>query len=120
MLFPLLLILLGTAEFGRYFSQQLVMQHAAREAARVIALKYDDPGMDLPTLQAEAEASIGNLLPPGLTVADLSPSIDYCDGVQPDAIVNLQDNLTLAIPAPSTAAWNNLPVRATARMPCEG
>jgi hypothetical protein len=119
-LFPLLLILLGTAEFGRYFSQQLTMQHAAREAARVIALQYDDPGMDLATLQVETEAAIDDLLPSGLSFADLSPSITYCDGVNLDAIVELQDTLTLAIPAPSAAAWNDLPVRAKARMPCEG
>jgi Flp pilus assembly protein TadG len=115
---PLLLILLGTAEFGRYFSQQLVMQHAAREAARVIALKYDDPGMDQPTLEAEAEAAISALLPPGLTVADLSPLMDLC--VDEDAVVELEDTLTLAIPGPPSAPWNNLPVTATARMPCEG
>ena len=117
---PLLLIVMGTAEFGRYFSQQLVMQHAAREAARVIALKYDDPGMDPPTLQAETATAISNLLPSGLTVADLNPNITYCDGAVPDAIVNLSDTLTLAIPGPASAPWNNLSVTATARMPCEG
>src|SRR5918995_755953 len=42
---PLLLLLLGIVEFGRVFYTQLRLQQAAQQAARQIALHYDDPGL---------------------------------------------------------------------------
>lgn len=119
---PLLLILLGVVEFGRVYSQQLSMQYAAREAARTIALEYDDPGMTAALLDGEVESALLNMLP----ISDLSElysyNIELCSTsvTDPqDAVVELEDRLDLAIPLPDDA-FTDVPVRARAQMPCEG
>ena len=121
-LLPLLLILLGIVEFGRVYSQQLTMQYAAREAARTIALEYDDPGMTAALLDGEVESALLNMLP----ISDLSELYSYNIGLcstsvtdPQDAVVELEDRLDLAIPLPDDA-FTDVPVRARAQMPCEG
>lgn len=119
---PLLLILLGIVEFGRVYSQQLTMQYAAREAARTIALEYDDPGMTTTLLGGEVESDLLSMV----GISDLSElysyNIELCSTLvtdPQDAVVELEDRLDLAIPVPDDA-FTDVPVRARARMPCEG
>lgn len=119
---PLLLILLGIVEFGRVYSQQLSMQYATREAARTIALKYDDPGMTTESLSSEVESVLLGMLP----ISDLSElysyNIELCSTAvtdPQDAVVELEDRLDLALPVPDDA-FTDVPVRGRAQMPCEG
>jgi len=119
-LLPLLLLVLGIVEFGRLYSQQLTMQHAAHAAAREIALSYDDDGMTSGLLQLQAVDLIGDLLNVE-DLAGLSPTFELCDPAvtaPQDAVVMLQQDLSLAIPVPD-AVLDDVTVRATAAMPCE-
>lgn len=121
-LLPMLLILLGIIEFGRLYSQQLTMQQAAREAARTLALKYDDPGITDPILDGMINDTVTDLVPGVGDIAELSPTIDKCDpaGTSDEtATVTLEDNLSLRIPMPSSVV-SDVPISATAQMPCEG
>ena len=120
-LLPLLMLVLGIVEFGRIYSRQLMMQHAAREAAREIALSYDDLGMTSGLLQMAAEDIILDLVPVD-DITDLAPTIQLCNPAvttSQDAVVTLEEDLTLAIPLPD-AVVDNVTVRAKAEMPCEG
>lgn len=110
-LFPLLLILLGIVEFGRVYSMQLSLQHTARELAREIALKYDDPDVD--DLTAIIDGTLEGL---GL----LNSDITECSTEEPveNAIVYLEQSVDLAIPLPETL--DSVPVTANAVMACEG
>ena len=120
-LLPLLMLVLGIVEFGRIYSRQLMMQHAAREAAREIALSYDDLGMTQTVLQLTAEDVILDLVPVD-DITDLAPTIQLCDPAattSQDAVVTLEENLTVAIPLPD-AVVDDVTVRARAEMPCEG
>jgi hypothetical protein len=121
-LLPLLMLLLGIVEFGRYFSQQLTMQHAAREAAREIALTYDDLGMTSGVLQLAAQDLVLDLVNVD-DLTDLASTFELCDPgvtVSQDAVVTLEQELTLAIPVPDAILADLPPVRARAEMPCEG
>lgn len=122
MLFPLLMLLLGIVEFGRVYSLQLRLQQAAREAAREIALHYDDPGMDSATLTANTNATLTSLLSPAL-VADLDTvSVVQCSTVTSvtDTVVILGDQVQLAIPLLGGGTIGAVGVAAKAQMPCEG
>lgn len=119
-LLPLLMLVLGIVEFGRIYSRQLMMQHAAHAAAREIALSYDDLGMTSGLLQLQAEDLIGDLLNVE-DLAELSPTFELCDPAvtEPqDAVVTLEQDLSLAIPVPD-AVLEDVTVRARAAMPCE-
>jgi len=120
-LLPLLLLVLGIVEFGRLYSRQLMMQHAAREAARTIALTYDDLGITQEVLQLAAEDVILDHVPVD-DIADLAPTIQLCDSsvtTSQNAVVTLEEERTLAIPIPD-AVLDDVTVRARAEMPCEG
>lgn len=122
--FPLLMLLLGIVEFGRVYSLQLRLQQAAREAAREIALHYDDPGMDLATLTADTNTTITALLSPQI-VADLdTTSVVYCSTTSPptpdNTVVILADQVELAIPLLGGSTIGSVGVAAKAQMSCEG
>lgn len=121
MLLPLLMLLLGIVEFGRVYSLQLRLQQAAREAAREIALHYDDPGA--PDLVALKTDTLVTLLSTDI-VDDLSETIQYCSVTTPptpdDAVVILRDQVELAIPLVGGSTIGSVGVAAKARMPCEG
>jgi hypothetical protein len=126
-LFPLLLLVLGIAEFGRVYTQQLTMQHATREAARVIALEYDDPGMTPPILTAKAQQTLVDLIPAFGSVADVTGlpiyQMQLCAvGGSPGqrAVIRLQDIQPLNIPVLSGSSFGTVPINARAEMPCEG
>lgn len=122
MLLPLLLILLGIAEFGRVYSQQLSMQYAAREAARTLALQYDDPGITGGILDGLVDDTLASLLPPSV-LDDLDASIVKCStavlGSQ-EASVDLEDDVPLNLPVLEGSSLGSITVRARAQMPCEG
>lgn len=115
-LFPLLLILLGIVEFGRVYSTQLRLQHAAREVAREAALLYDDP--DILNLGDLLEQTLDDL------IDDLGPLerqvITPCSTEAPDqdAEVYLEDRIDLVIPLPEQL--DSVPIAANAVMSCEG
>lgn len=120
LLFPLLMLMLGIVEFSRVYSFQLRLQQAAREAAREVALHYDDPGMDLLALTALADDTLTQLLGADL-VDDLDTmSVVLCSSPTDDAIVTLGDEVDLAIPAPGGSPLGAVDVAAKAQMPCEG
>jgi TadE-like protein len=122
-LFPLLMLLVGIVEFGRVYSEKLRMEHSVREAARVIALEYDDPGMNSVLLTAKAEVILTDLLSVD-ALADLSAhNIVLCTtdvSSPPDAIVEIHQSMELAIPMPSGGPFGPVSVAAKAQMRCEG
>lgn len=120
LLFPLLMLILGIVEFSRVYSFQLRLQQAAREAAREVALHYDDPGIDSLALTALADDTLAQLLGADL-VGDLDTvSVVLCTSPTDDAIVILGDEVDLAIPAPGGSLLGAVDVAAKAQMPCEG
>ncbi|QOD02401.1 TadE/TadG family type IV pilus assembly protein [Pseudarthrobacter sp. BIM B-2242] len=61
-LLPLLLMLLiGTIEFGRVFNVQISLNQAAREGARHAAIHYGDPTLDVEGTALAAAPSLDNL-----------------------------------------------------------
>lgn len=110
MFFPLIVLLFGIVEFSRLFSMQLRLQQAAREAAREIALHYDDPGPP-----PDPDAVIDNLVGAGV-----NRTIDGCTGADDDTIVVLEDTVDLVVPELGGGALGPVNVAARARMPCEG
>lgn len=126
-LFPLLVLVLGVAGFGRVYTQQLTMQHAVREAARQIALEYDDPGMTDPLLLAQAEQTLVDLIPAFGDPSDLGALSIYqvvrCQVGGPPgqrAIVRLEDQESLNIPMFDGSTLGTVPIAAKAEMACEG
>jgi Flp pilus assembly protein TadG len=119
-LLPLMMLLLGIVEFSRAWSMQLRLQAAAREAAREVALSYDDPGVtDVGPL---AIARLDSLLGAGV-VADLDTvTIVECSVASPvpDAVVTLRDELNLAIPLADGTTLGSVTVGGRSQMPCEG
>lgn len=112
---PLLMLLFGIVEFGRVYSMKSLMEHVARDAARVIALEHDDPDMTQEDLENRVDAVLTNGL------GDLNDSvvrelIVYC--TSGDAVVELSLTVDLAIP--DGGALDPVTVTATAKMPCEG
>jgi uncharacterized membrane protein len=115
---PLLLLLLGIVEFGRVFYTQLRLQQAAQQAARQIALHYDDPGLIdglgdivndtlLDALDGVAE-NLGDL-----TTTQITLCVANIATLQ-DAEVTLQDTVPIALPV------DPITVTGKATMPCEG
>lgn len=116
-LFPLLMLMLGVIEFSRVYSLQLRLQQAAREAAREIALTYDDPGP--PTLDVRVDTLLRDLLSDDI-VDDLdTTTIVICSATEPDAVVTLIDDIDLAIPLIGGSTIGAVPVAAKAQMACE-
>lgn len=68
----LLLILIGTMEFGRVFNVQNSLTQAAREGARHAAIHYSDGTMDVEGTVAAAAPSLN-----GLTLA-IDDNADAC------------------------------------------
>lgn len=67
MLLPLLLlILIGTIEFGRVLNVQISMTQAAREGARYAAIHYKQPGLNVTAATLAAAPSLSGL-PVGVT-----------------------------------------------------
>lgn len=109
MFFPLIVLLFGIVEFSRLFSLQLRLQQAAREAAREVALHYDDP------TPPDPNAIIDNLVGAGVTRA-----IDGCTGSDDDTTIVLEDTVDLVVPELGGGQLGAVDVAARARMPCEG
>jgi TadE-like protein len=114
---PLLLLLLGIVEFARVFYTQLRLQQAAQQAARQIALHYDDPG--LTSLSDLVDETLLDALDG--VVDDLSDltykSVSLCtiDPLIPeDAEVVLRYTVPVAVPV------DPVTVTGSATMPCEG
>lgn len=57
----LLLILIGTIEFGRVLNIQVSMSQAAREGARYAAIHYKDPGLNVTGATLAAAPSLSGL-----------------------------------------------------------
>lgn len=116
MFFPVAMLLFGIVEFGRVFSLQLRFQQAAREAAREIALHYDDPAWD----PNSPNTIVDGLLNDVVGHAGFSRTISGCTAPDDDAsVLLLLDDESLAIPLTSMSTIT-LDVAAFARMPCEG
>lgn len=118
-LLPLMMLLLGIVEFSRAWSMQLRLQAAAREAAREIALSYDDPEVtDVgPLAVAKLEELLGEDIVAGLdtiTIVECSLTTPV-----PDAVVTLQDQLSLAIPLADGTTLGSVTVGGRSQMPCE-
>ncbi|MGN7147785.1 TadE/TadG family type IV pilus assembly protein [Arthrobacter sp. SAFR-179] len=62
----LLLIVMGTIEFGRVLNVQVSMTQAAREGARYAAIHYKDPGLNVTAATLAAAPSLSGL-PVGVT-----------------------------------------------------
>jgi Flp pilus assembly protein TadG len=67
----LLLILIGTMEFGRVFNVQNSLTQAAREGARYAAIYYSKPNLDVEGTALAAAPSLDGL---GVTVTDNASS----------------------------------------------
>lgn len=126
-LLPLLLIVLSIVEFGRVYTQQLTMQYATREAARTIALEYDDPGITDLLLAGRAEQMLVDLVPAFTDPSDLASLSTYqmvrCQVGGPigqRAIVRIEAQTSLNIPLLDGTTVGTVPITAEAEMPCEG
>ena len=82
----LLLILIGTMEFGRVFNVQNSLTQAAREGARHAAIKYNKPGLDVEGTALAAAPSLDGL---GVTVTDNAGSCSSGADVQVTTSVSL-------------------------------
>ena len=116
---PLLLLLLGIVEFGRVFYTQLRLQQAAQQAARQIALHYDDPGLTALGLGAIVNDTLLDALDgivagvDDLETANTTLCVANVSALQ-DAEVTLQDSMPVALPV------DPITVTGHATMPCEG
>ena len=116
---PLLLLLLGIVEFGRVFYTQLRLQQAAQQAARQIALHYDDPGLTALGLQAIVDDTLLDALDGIVASLDdletTNTTLCVADVITlQDAEVTLQDSMPVALPV------DPITVTGHATMPCEG
>jgi Flp pilus assembly protein TadG len=82
----LLLILIGTMEFGRVFNVQNSLTQAAREGARNAAIHYSDGTMDVEGTALGAAPSLDGL---GVAVDDNADDCAPGDNVEVTASVNL-------------------------------
>lgn len=100
----------GVIQFGRAYSTQLRLNYAAREAAREVALGWNDPGLLLPLVDL-AESTVAETFEPPL------PTITGPVTCAPDAdaTVVLQHSVSIVIPG----FERTVPLEAKAQMPCE-
>ncbi|MFD5276608.1 TadE/TadG family type IV pilus assembly protein [Pseudarthrobacter sp. NPDC058362] len=82
----LLLILIGTMEFGRVFNIQNSLTQAAREGARHAAIHYDDGSLDVEGTALGAAPSLDGL---GVTVTDNAASCSDGSNVEVTTSVTL-------------------------------
>ncbi len=82
----LLVILIGTMEFGRVFNIQNSLTQAAREGARHAAVHYSDGTMDVESTALAAAPSLNGL---GVTVSDNGSSCASGANVEVTTSVNL-------------------------------
>lgn len=82
----LLLILIGTMEFGRVFNVQNSLTQAAREGARHAAIHYSDGTMDVAGTALDAAPSLDGL---GVNVSDNGDECAEGRNVQVTASVSL-------------------------------
>ncbi|MCQ6271397.1 pilus assembly protein [Pseudarthrobacter sp. R1] len=97
----LLLILIGTMEFGRVFNVQNSLTQAAREGARHAAIHYDDSSLDVEGAALDAAPSLAGL---GVAVADNAAACA--------ADANVQVTTTVILPSLSgflDAGWFGSP-----------
>ena len=115
---PLFLLLLGIVEFGRVFYTQLRLQQAAQQAARQIALHYDDPGLTALGLGVIADDTLLGALDGVISsLGDLDVDRTLCVAnvsTLQDAEVTVQDTVPIALPV------DPVTVTGKATMPCEG
>lgn len=72
-LLPLLLLLvLGTIEFGRFYNAQIILTNAARDGVRVMAINNDPSGAKTATKNAAASVSTS------ITDGDITLSTTTC------------------------------------------
>ncbi|MFJ5860715.1 TadE/TadG family type IV pilus assembly protein [Pseudarthrobacter sp. NPDC092439] len=82
----LLLILIGTMEFGRVFNIQNSLTQAAREGARHAAIHYDDDSLDVEGTALGAAPSLDGL---GVNVTDNAGSCSDGNNVEVTTSVTL-------------------------------
>lgn len=82
----LLLILIGTMEFGRVFNVQNSLTQAAREGARHAAIHYDDGTLDVAGTALGAAPSLDGL---GVVVTDNASDCAPNENVEVTASVSL-------------------------------
>ncbi len=126
-LLPLLMILLGIVEFGRVYTQKMAMQHAVREATRILAVEYDDPGMTAEILDAKMRATLVDLIPGISAPSDLDAlavfQVQTCTVGGPTgqtASISLQADTDLQVPLMDGSTLGTVPMAAKAVMSCEG
>lgn len=106
----LLLILVGTLEFGRVWSQLQVFQGAAREGARCAAVQATD--FSTCDIQGEIDASSGAYTPAANATVTINgePAATGCTDAtrEQDVKVSWVQPLTIDIPF-----WNNVTIDAT-------
>ena len=99
-LLPLLLMLvLGTVEFGRAYNAQITLTNAARDGVRVMAIANDPAGAK--TAAKNAAASVSSTIP----TSDVTLSTDVCStGAQVTLTIkyNLSTITGIAGPFPMT------------------
>lgn len=119
-LFPLLLLLLGTVEFGRVYAMQYRLQQIARDAARDIAVRIDDPSLPAGGIEEVSDDTLDREL--GTWNPDVSRELAHCVAVaKPDgatvAAVTLRMPVDMAIPI-DTGPFA-VTIVGHAQMPCE-
>jgi Flp pilus assembly protein TadG len=117
----LMLILFGTMEVGRIFSNWMVITNEAREAARYGAVTYDaaaDPSSELAAEQSAVRAYLSQRLQGQLDQTNLSPAPDVTitSEARPKIQVTIYYKVPLIIPLVSNVLPNPFPIAARSAM----
>jgi len=113
----LLLLILGIFEFGRIFNAQIQLSNAAREAARVMAIRDD-------VLEAtNAAIATAPTLNPVLGASQVAIDLATCDGVAEGTPVHVTISYDIGLIAPGFWDWatgNEFALQAEGQMVCGG
>jgi Flp pilus assembly protein TadG len=113
----LLLLILGMFEFGRIFNAQIQVSNAAREAARVMAIR------DNVTEATAAAIATAPGLNPLIAAGDIDISVATCEGVAEGTPVHVTITYAIDLVAPNFWDWatgEQFTLQAEGQMICGG